>query len=87
MATSTLRSEIAATFLGPSPRAVALLRISREEVFGSMMDVAPVPDLTASLALVDAQTTSEGGHIPTTVTAPSHRAEGERAPRPRPGLC
>ena len=46
---------------GPSPRAIAILRISREGIFGPVMYVAPVLDLTAALALVDAQTTSEQG--------------------------
>src|SRR5512132_1833831 len=32
---------------GPSPRTIAILRISREEIFGPGMHVAPVPDLTA----------------------------------------
>jgi len=39
---------------GPWPRAIAILRIYREEIFGPVMSVAPVPDLTAALALVDA---------------------------------
>ena len=39
---------------GPSPRAIAILRISREEIFGPVMHVAPVLDLAAALALVDA---------------------------------
>jgi hypothetical protein len=42
---------------GSSPRAIAILRIAREEVFGPV--TAPVPDLPAALALVDAQTTSD----------------------------
>jgi hypothetical protein len=70
--------------LGPSPRAIAILLIYREEIFGPVM--APVPDLTAALALVDAQTTSDRGLVQTIVATPSRRAEGERAPPPRPGL-
>ena len=64
----------------PSPRAIAILRIFREEVFGPMMYVAPAPDLSAALALVDAQTTSDRGDVQAIVAAPSRRAEGERAP-------
>ncbi len=60
--------------------------IYREEIFEPVMDVAPVPDLTAALTLVAAQTTSERGLVQTIVATPSRRAEGERAPPPRPGL-
>jgi hypothetical protein len=71
---------------GPSPRTIAILRISREEIFGPGMHVAPVPDLTAPRALVDAQTTSDRGLVETIVAAPSRRAEGERAP-PQGWVC
>jgi acyl-CoA reductase-like NAD-dependent aldehyde dehydrogenase len=84
MTTTALLSEISATVL--SPRAVAILRISCEEVFGPMMYVASAPDLTAALALVDAQMPSDRGLVQAIVAAPSRRAEGERAPPPRPGL-
>jgi hypothetical protein len=68
---------------GPSPRAIAILRISREEVFGPVM--APVPDLTAALARVDAQTTSERGLVQGSMAPPSRRDEGERALPPKAG--
>jgi hypothetical protein len=71
---------------GPSPRAIAILRIYREEIFGPVMDVAPRPDLTAALALVDTQTTSDRCLFLASVTTPSRRAEGERALPQRAGL-
>jgi hypothetical protein len=74
---------------GPSPRAIAILRISRAEVFGPVMYVASVPDLTAALALVDAQTTSDRGLVQAIVSAPHRGAESERAVcnLPRSGIA
>ena len=70
---------------GPSPRAIAILRISREEIFGPVMHVAPVLDLAAALALVDAQTTAERGlsrtKWPHRGAAYRRRVEGDRGPR------
>jgi hypothetical protein len=57
----TRRDAAMTAVFGPSARAIAILRIAREEVFGPV--TAPVPDLTAALALVDAQTTSDRGLV------------------------
>ena len=69
-----------------SPGAIAILRISREEVFGPGMHVAPAPEVTAALALIDAKTTSDRGIVQTIVAAPRRRAEGERALPPSAGM-
>jgi len=59
--------------------------VENAERDGSVMYVAPAPNLTAALALVDSRTTSERGLVRTIVATPSCRAEGgERAPQ-RPG--
>jgi hypothetical protein len=51
----------------------------RARAIGPVMNVAPGPHLTAALALVDAQTTSDNGLVQVIGAAPSRRAEGERA--------
>lgn len=50
------------------------------------MYVAPAPEVTAALALIDAKTTSDRGIVQTIVAAPRRRAEGERALPPSAGM-
>ena len=90
MATTTSLAEMSATVLGPSPRAVAILRIGLDEVLGPVMHGAPVPDLTAPRAVIDAQTTSEPRPCPGEGAASSRRVSpprrGRTRPTPTPGL-
>ncbi len=80
MVTTTSCSETSTEVLGPSPRALANIRVYRNEIIGPVMYVAPVPDLSAALALVDAQTTCyQRADTPALAIAMHTRTPGARS--------